>query len=104
MGLLEGTEQNKQAELDRLQELLSQPLTRQLVMFWEACSRVVDHRAVDVWLAEHFKGKWDNGSRNATTNASNFHHCIQAVREANKKPPFPLDCVVGISSYTPERA
>lgn len=57
-------------------------LDGQLVMFWHATSQVVDHRQIDNWMEKHFTAKWD-GTRRATCDASNFHHCIGAVREAN---------------------
>ena len=51
------------------------------VAFWNACSQVVDHVMVDAWLEENFKGTWDNGSRRASCDAMNFHHCLQALRQ-----------------------
>lgn len=56
----------------------------QLVMFWYSCSRVTDSVQAEKWLDKHFNGKWDNGTRRATTDASNFHHCVSAIREINK--------------------
>lgn len=55
-----------------------------LVMFWEATSQVVDTVQIEKWLSQHFAGKWDNGTRQATTNAMNFHHCLNAIDDANK--------------------
>lgn len=56
----------------------------QLVMFWEATSQVVDTVQIEKWLSQHFTGKWGNGTREATTNAANFHHCLNAIDDANK--------------------
>ncbi len=56
----------------------------QFVMFWEATSQVVDTVQIEKWLSQHFKGKWDSGTREATTNAANFHHCLNAIDDANK--------------------
>jgi hypothetical protein len=56
----------------------------QLVMFWEATSQVVDTIQIEKWLSQHFNGKWDNGTREATANAANFHHCLNAIDDANK--------------------
>jgi len=56
-----------------------------LVMFWEPTSQVVDHIQIDAWLGKHFDGKWDNGTRDATCNAMNFHHCLNAIDDINKK-------------------
>ena len=55
----------------------------QWVMFYYPCSRVSDSEQTDKWLDKHFTGKWDKGHRRARTNAMNFAHCIQAIREAN---------------------
>jgi hypothetical protein len=55
-----------------------------LVMFWEATSQVVDLVKIEKWLERHFTGTWCNGTRQATTNAANFHHCLNAIDEANK--------------------
>lgn len=51
------------------------------VAFVDVHSQVVDHRMVDAWL-DHHAGhiRWDSGTRPARTNASNFHHCIAAIR------------------------
>lgn len=50
------------------------------VLFYETTSQVVDYTMVDKWI-RHFSESilWD-GSRRAHTNASNFHHCLQAIR------------------------
>jgi hypothetical protein len=55
-----------------------------LVMFWEATSQVVDLVKIEKWLKRHFTGTWCNGTRQATTNAANFHDCLNAIDEANK--------------------
>lgn len=52
------------------------------VAFWHACSQVVDHVMIDAWLGKHFSGTWDNGTRRATCDAMNFHHCIHAMQDA----------------------
>jgi hypothetical protein len=57
----------------------------QLVMFYYQCSQVTDSLQAEKWLNKHFKGKWDNGTRTAHTDAMNFHHCIDAIDEANKE-------------------
>jgi hypothetical protein len=57
-----------------------------VVAFYDATSRVVDHDMVKKWLEETFKvPKWDSGTRVAQTNASNFHSCVHALEEQNKK-------------------
>jgi hypothetical protein len=57
----------------------------QLVMFWHQCSQVTDSLQAEKWLEDNFKGTWDNGRRRASTDAMNFHHCIDAIQEANKQ-------------------
>jgi hypothetical protein len=52
-----------------------------LVCFYYACSQVVDHKQIEAWLEENFKGTW-GGGRRATCDASNFHHCLDALKQA----------------------
>ena len=54
-----------------------------LVMFWEACSQVVDREQIDFWINDHFINTWNNGLP-AKTNAMNFHHCLSAIDQANE--------------------
>lgn len=42
------------------------------VMFYEGCSELVDHSMIEKWL-ERYQGEA------GCCNATNFHHCIQAV-------------------------
>lgn len=57
----------------------------QLVMFYEQCSQVTDCLQTYEWIHKHFNGTWDNGRRVASTDANNFHLCLDAVREKNAK-------------------
>lgn len=57
----------------------------QLVMFYDQCSQVTDSKQTEKWIKKYFKKKWDKGTRESFTNASNFHHCIDAINEANKE-------------------
>lgn len=54
-----------------------------LVMFWYACSELVDYKLIDEWLDKNFTGTY-GGGRRASTDADNFHACIGAIIEANK--------------------
>lgn len=54
-----------------------------LVMFWYPTSQIVNHTIINKWLKKHFKGKWDDDRREAFCDASNFHHCLDAIEEAN---------------------
>jgi hypothetical protein len=56
-----------------------------LVCFWEAVSRIVNHKLIDEWFKKHFTGTYDNGSRRASTDANNFHLCIHALEEIREK-------------------
>lgn len=58
------------------------------VIFYDACSQVVDHKMVEEWVNANILAhcpKWDNGTRVSHTNAWNFPHCIDAVEEATGK-------------------
>src|SRR5574337_459163 len=47
------------------------------VLFYEACSQLVDYKLVEEWL-KHFtldKIRWDNDARWAHCDATNFHLC-----------------------------
>ena len=56
-----------------------------LVMFWEAVSQLIDYAMIEKWLDENFKGKYDGGNRRACCDASNFGHCLSAIREFNRE-------------------
>jgi len=56
----------------------------QMIMFWYSCSQVTDSVAAEKWIIDHWDGKWDGGTRRAWTDAQNFHHCLEAIRDANK--------------------
>ncbi len=65
----------------------------QWVMFWEACSQVVDHKLIDAWFDKHFTGTYDRGTRRASGDEGNFDCCLDAIDEANKPgytKPAPL--------------
>jgi hypothetical protein len=51
------------------------------VMFWHICSRYADTKMVDEWLCKYVAPRWDNGTRLAHTNAMNFHHVLNYLRE-----------------------
>lgn len=55
------------------------------VMFYDACSQVVDHKMVDDWIYHFSKDiKWDNGTRWAHSDSNNFQHCIEAIQDLVK--------------------
>lgn len=55
-----------------------------IIMFWEPTSQLVDHKMIDKWLEKNFTGTYDKGYRRASCDASNFGHCLSAIRDANK--------------------
>ena len=58
-------------------------LDDRLVAFYESTSQVVDWKMIEGWLQEHcHPPKWDNGARPAKCDATNFGHCIDAIRIA----------------------
>lgn len=62
-------------------------LDGQVVLFWELTSMVTDSRMAEKYLKKIF-GKiptYDNGHREATTDANNFHLAAEAVREARDR-------------------
>ncbi len=58
-----------------------------LVMFWEATSRVVDYDMCRAWLNKNCAPTWDNGTRLAHTNATNFHNVVSFIREGRFAAP-----------------
>lgn len=52
-----------------------------LVCFWHATSQVVDHKMIEAWFEKNYEGKWDGGTRRATCDAWNFHHCLDVIKE-----------------------
>jgi hypothetical protein len=55
-----------------------------LVMFYEACSMVVNYEMIGNWLKEYCHPRWDNGTRRAKTDAMNFHDVINHIDSVNK--------------------
>lgn len=51
------------------------------VMFVDATSQLVDWEMVERWLDRHCNPKWDNSTRQARTDAMNFHHVLHAAEE-----------------------
>lgn len=55
-------------------------LDGELVCFYHDSSGVVDHEMIDRWINDRFKGTW-GGGRRAHSDAYNFHHCLQGIKE-----------------------
>lgn len=55
----------------------------QLVLFYEPTSALQHYWILDRWLERHCNPRWDRGTRRAHCDAMNFHHCLDAIREAN---------------------
>jgi len=54
------------------------------VCFWECVSMVQHSDMIEKWMEPRTKHiRWDNGYRPGHTNASNFHHCLGAIRDLN---------------------
>jgi len=51
------------------------------IMFYNATSRMVDHRMVDAWLDENCDPMYCGGSRKARTDAMNFGHVVSMLEE-----------------------
>lgn len=56
-----------------------------LVMAYEAVSRVVDHQIVGDWIEARCNPKWAGGTRNARTNAGNFHCVVEYVLNPERR-------------------
>ena len=57
----------------------------QVIVFYEATSQVVDHRMVADWLTTAFPASRGH------TNATNFHICVQDIKDARKKSSVVAD-------------
>jgi hypothetical protein len=57
-------------------------INRKLVCFYDPCSQLVDNKLIETWFDQRFFGKWDSGTRSAKTDAMNFHHCINAIKDS----------------------
>ena len=55
------------------------------VAFYEATSQIVDYVVVEKWVESKRVPRWDRGTRAAQCDAMNFHHCLDALREAAKR-------------------
>ncbi len=62
----------------------------QLVMFWNACSRIANYTMIEEWFEKNFPQRYDNGHRPARCDAMNFGHCLSAVVEFNEKKKLAL--------------
>lgn len=51
------------------------------VLFYAPCGRYSDHQMIENWMMLRCRPKWDGNTRLAYTDAMNFYHVIQAVRE-----------------------
>lgn len=60
----------------------------QKVLFYETSSRFVDHEMVRQWLTKHCPAMAEPRER-FHTNAMNFHHCLHAIKDANKALQVP---------------
>jgi hypothetical protein len=54
------------------------------VAFYYGCSQLVDHKMIEEWLDQLDIPKW-GGGRRSCTDASNFHHCLDAIQQFNKR-------------------
>lgn len=53
------------------------------VCYYETTSRFVDTEMVEKFLKDNYPKTWDNGRRDAMTNAMNFHHVLDHIRTLN---------------------
>lgn len=55
-----------------------------LVVFYNPCSRIVDHEMVDDYMKKYCNPQYDHGRR-AHCDANNFHHVISYIRDTEAK-------------------
>jgi hypothetical protein len=60
----------------------------QRVCFYEATSRYVDHTMVEDYIKAIYQKKYDNDTRNAMTDAMNFHHAVHHCKELQDNCKF----------------
>jgi hypothetical protein len=66
-------------------------LNGHLVAFWSGAGKLVDYDMIEKFFEKKgWNPRWDNNTRPATTNAMNFHHCIQHVQELAKQGVKPV--------------
>ncbi|MEK6829133.1 MAG: hypothetical protein AABY15_03320 [Nanoarchaeota archaeon] len=56
------------------------------VCFYEATSRVVNHKMVEDWLITRFQLTHDKYCRWNHVNAGNFHNCVNSLDNLDKEP------------------
>ncbi len=50
-----------------------------IVCFYHSTSRFSDSKMIEDWIKRHYPIKWNNDTRNAMTNAQNFHHVLRHI-------------------------
>ncbi|MFW5847527.1 MAG: hypothetical protein ACOCVF_01225 [bacterium] len=50
------------------------------ICFFDVTSRYADYAMIQDYIKDNFPVKWDNGSRDAITDAMNFHHVIDTCK------------------------
>ncbi len=55
-----------------------------LIAFYHGCSMVRHYDMEEKWVSDHFKGRYESGSRYAWCDSSRFHHCVGAIEDANR--------------------
>lgn len=59
-------------------------LNGQRVLFWYATSKIVHHDMIEDWFDKNCAPRWDNGTRRARCDATNFGHCLSHVLELSR--------------------
>jgi hypothetical protein len=57
----------------------------QMICFYNGCSNYVDWNMIEQYIDTNYHRKWNNNTRLARTNLTNFHLCIHAIQERNQK-------------------
>lgn len=67
------------------------------VLFWYACSQLVDHKMIDDWFDANAYYVEAKSGRAARCDAMNFNHCISYSKE--ERPPVKKGLVVPPHTY-----
>lgn len=54
------------------------------ICFFDVTSRFSDMTMIEEWLDKNYPVKWDRGTRVARTDAMNFHHVIDCIKNGRQ--------------------
>lgn len=57
------------------------------MLFWEACSQLVDYKMIDNWFKKNCLPMYMDSPQVAKTGASNFHHALHEAKRQSEVQP-----------------